>query len=342
MAKITFSNLSSLQNETAAINTINANFGLLATFIDTLLSRDGTSPNTLTANLDMNSRHIQNLPAAAGPTEPVRKAEFDAATGSSSSADADAAAASALAAANSASAAHVSEVNAAASAAAVGSFDPANYVQKNGTGSPYTGAIAFSNGITVSGATATFLSATFATNYTITLTASNPRFTYDSTDYYEYDRASNFHKWVIAGNTVAQFAADAFSGDIKANSNDFWAGTTGQIITTDSVWLAASPKPVSYASTITLDLATGGDFDISALTGNLTLANPTNAKPGQKGVIYLPQDGTGGRTLTLGSNFKKANGADVTLSLGAGKVDMLSYSVRAVNFIVVGLIKDLS
>lgn len=77
MSKVTLTALANLTNESTTVATINANMVAIADAINTLLSRDGTSPNSMTANLDMNSQRIQNLPAAASSTEPVRKAEFD-------------------------------------------------------------------------------------------------------------------------------------------------------------------------------------------------------------------------------------------------------------------------
>lgn len=76
MAKLTTSDISSLNS--SAVTTINNNFALVETAMENTLSRDGTSPNSMSADLDMNSNNIINLPAAASSTEPVRKAEFDA------------------------------------------------------------------------------------------------------------------------------------------------------------------------------------------------------------------------------------------------------------------------
>lgn len=50
---------------------LNENFTELEEVIETLLSRDGTSPNTMEANLDMNSNRIINLPNALSASEPV-------------------------------------------------------------------------------------------------------------------------------------------------------------------------------------------------------------------------------------------------------------------------------
>ncbi len=63
MPKLSLTDLASLSNETTAINTINANHALIETALENTLSRDGTSPNTMSASLDMNSNFITNLPA---------------------------------------------------------------------------------------------------------------------------------------------------------------------------------------------------------------------------------------------------------------------------------------
>jgi len=77
LAKLTLSDLANLTNESSAVAAINANNAATEAALEKTLSRDGTSPNSMDANLDMNSNRIQNLPAAASATEPVRKAEFD-------------------------------------------------------------------------------------------------------------------------------------------------------------------------------------------------------------------------------------------------------------------------
>lgn len=78
MAKLTTSDLTSLANENSAIATINDNFAAVEVAMEKTLSRDGTAPNTMAADLDMNSNKIMNLPEATTNTEPVRKLEFDA------------------------------------------------------------------------------------------------------------------------------------------------------------------------------------------------------------------------------------------------------------------------
>lgn len=76
MAKLSVSDFASIGNELTFLTTLNANFGLVEAAIENTLSRDGTSPNEMEADLDMNSNRILNLLAAVGATEPVRLLEF--------------------------------------------------------------------------------------------------------------------------------------------------------------------------------------------------------------------------------------------------------------------------
>lgn len=77
MAKLTLSDLASLTNQTSAIATINANSALIETALENTLSRDGTSPNTMAATLDMDSNRIINLPEPSSNHEPVRLIDLD-------------------------------------------------------------------------------------------------------------------------------------------------------------------------------------------------------------------------------------------------------------------------
>lgn len=79
MAKYTYETIAGLgTNVLAAQTTINSNFAAVMTAMEKTLSRDGTTPNQMEADLDMNSNQILNLPLPVDDTEPVRKGEFDA------------------------------------------------------------------------------------------------------------------------------------------------------------------------------------------------------------------------------------------------------------------------
>lgn len=58
-------------------NVINDNFNNIKEHFDTVLSRDGSIPNNMTADLDMDGNQILNLPPPVDPTEPLRKADVD-------------------------------------------------------------------------------------------------------------------------------------------------------------------------------------------------------------------------------------------------------------------------
>lgn len=69
MAKLSLTDISSGY---AAPATINANNAAIEAALENTLSRDGTTPNSMSANLDMDSNRIVNLPAPVASTEPVR------------------------------------------------------------------------------------------------------------------------------------------------------------------------------------------------------------------------------------------------------------------------------
>jgi hypothetical protein len=130
---------------------------------------------------------------------------------------------------------------------------------------------------------------------------------------------------------------DKIGSAALATASEFRSDTASKVLPVATVWDAAEYVSTAYSSTVTLDFNAGFNFYIS-LTGNLTLANPTNVKPGQSGVIFLQQDGTGGRTTSFGSNFKFANGATPTFDTVATRVNVVSYTVYSSTFIIVSVL----
>ena len=70
--KITLSNVADLTQSITAATTINTNSAIIQTAMDNTLSRDGTQPNQMGSNLDMNNNQIINLPAPASANSPMR------------------------------------------------------------------------------------------------------------------------------------------------------------------------------------------------------------------------------------------------------------------------------
>src|SRR6266852_6594629 len=82
MSKITLIPVGSLIDATTAQTTINSNTAIVQTAVDNTLSRDGTQPNQMSANLDMNTNRILNLPLPVTSQEPARLADLEVLTGS--------------------------------------------------------------------------------------------------------------------------------------------------------------------------------------------------------------------------------------------------------------------
>lgn len=84
----------------------------------------------------------------------------------------------------------------------------------------------------------------------------------------------------------------------------------------------------NVSGTVTLDFNTGFNFRLR-LTGNITLAVPTNMKDGfSAGLIDFIQDGTGSRTLSLNSAILTPGDTAPVLSTAANAIDRAPYVVR--------------
>lgn len=98
---------------------------------------------------------------------------------------------------------------------------------------------------------------------------------------------------------------------------------------------SGSTQTANATGSTTLDFSTYQNF-VLTLTGNVTLANPTTEAVGQSGFIVMIQDGTGGRTVSLGTDYETANGAGLTLSSAASTTDIVPYVVAASGRILLG------
>lgn len=74
MAKLT---LSDITNIFTAAFTLNSNNDKIEAALEKTLSRDGTAPNAMGANLDMNNNRVINLPAPVSASEPARLSELN-------------------------------------------------------------------------------------------------------------------------------------------------------------------------------------------------------------------------------------------------------------------------
>jgi len=108
---------------------------------------------------------------------------------------------------------------------------------------------------------------------------------------------------------------------------------TGTLVA--KVATTATDTDASNTGSVTLDFSANQNF-VLTLTGNVTLANPSTEAVGQSGFITCIQDGTGGRTLALGTDYETAGGAGITLTSTASATDIVPYVVVASNRILLG------
>jgi len=98
---------------------------------------------------------------------------------------------------------------------------------------------------------------------------------------------------------------------------------------------AGSTQTANATGSTTLAFSTYQNF-VLTLTGNVTLANPTTEAVGQSGFIVLVQDATGGRTVSLGTDYETAGGSGLTISSAASTTDIVPYVVAASGRILLG------
>jgi hypothetical protein len=136
------------------------------------------------------------------------------------------------------------------------------------------------------------------------------------------------HDAVAAGVASVPAPVPATAAEYIANS------APTKMLTPGAAWSAANFYSLTDAATVTPDFSLGIDF-FWPIAGARTLANPLNAKVGQKGIILINQDAAGGRTITAwGSAWKFPGGVKPTLTAGASAADAISYWVYAPGFIL--------
>ena len=129
------------------------------------------------------------------------------------------------------------------------------------------------------------------------------------------------------GSTTASAARSALAVPGLADVNSFTAGNRGAV------------SVLTDAATITADFAVANNFSLT-IGGARTLANPSNQTAGQSGAIVITQDGSGGRTLAYGTNWKFAGGTVPVLTTSAGAVDVLVYYVESASRITAAMLND--
>ena len=96
-----------------------------------------------------------------------------------------------------------------------------------------------------------------------------------------------------------------------------------------------STQTANATGNTALDFATYQNFLLTA-TGNVTLTNPSTETVGQSGFIVIKQDGTGSRTLSIGTQYVTVGDATYALSTAANAIDLIPYVVQADGVILLG------
>ena len=150
------------------------------------------------------------------------------------------------------------------------------------------------------------------------------------------------------GSTSAEFGDVFIADDKKINfGNDQDASIEydedgddqlkigGKPVAFTNAAVGKTDTDTSNSGSVTLDFDANQNF-VLTLTGDVTLANPSTEKVGQSGFIVCIQDGTGSRTLTLGTDYESVGGSGITLSTAASATDIIPYVVAASNRILLG------
>ena len=129
--------------------------------------------------------------------------------------------------------------------------------------------------------------------------------------------------------------ADADVIEIPTGGTDV---TVAGKLTAGKILLGNTDTDTSNTGSVTLDYSANQNF-VLTFTGNVTLDNPSTEAVGQAGVIVCIQDGSGSRTLSLGSQYKTVGDAGITLSTAANAVDIIPYFVSAADSILIGAVQ---
>ena len=125
---------------------------------------------------------------------------------------------------------------------------------------------------------------------------------------------------------------------VLASTAEVRTGASGKYITPAAAHAATAIVTLTDATNIAFDFTSGYAFEVT-LTDSRTLADPTNGVPGQSRVIRVIQDAGGTNTLAFDTAYKGAYGILPTISTGANEYSLLNiYCVSASIFVVSALI----
>ena len=147
--------------------------------------------------------------------------------------------------------------------------------------------------------------------------------------------SAEFGDVFIADDKKINFGSDQDASIEYDEDGDDQLKIGGKPVAFTNAAVGKTDTDTSNTGSVTLDFDANQNF-VLTLTGNVTLANPSTEKVGQSGFIAFIQDGTGSRTLTLGTDYESAGGSGITLTTTASATDLVPYVVVASNRVLLG------
>jgi hypothetical protein len=140
---------------------------------------------------------------------------------------------------------------------------------------------------------------------------------------------------VTAGTTITGGSGSSYTVSASQNKSGPMTGATSdKLISTFEAWNSGTYVPLTDGATVTPDFALGYNFSLT-VTAARTLANPTNMKVGQSGLIFIFNSAGVSPIGTYGSYYKFPGGVAPILDTTGGSVSILSYTVCTSNFILI-------
>lgn len=129
----------------------------------------------------------------------------------------------------------------------------------------------------------------------------------------------------MTGNTYIAIGAATSNVGIGVTSANAKLYVRGSVTTETTA--------MTDAATIYPEFTSNNNFSVT-LGGSRTIANPNTPVPGQTGLFYLQQDGTGSRVVSWGSSYRFSGNTAPTLSTSANTVDVVAYAVKNTTSII--------